>query len=146
MNAYEPERKTRRAALSARYLNGKAHESENMANRALRLRSTGQGETGQQEIRRSKARKIFSVTVVEFFGPDPGAIFWLHFLSSWSQSCAKTQKLRRKKKKNLSFRADFAHTQTRTSSMARWQVFFSAMKIEGKKKKRNYSLARFPFT
>ena len=69
----------------------------------------------------SRARKIFSVPVAEFFWPDTGAIFfWSHFLSSWSQSRAKPQKVRRKeKKKSSSLRAAFAHIRTRMSSMTR---------------------------
>ena len=42
-----------------------------------------------------RARKIFSVSVAEL---SRVPFFWSHFLSSWSQSCAKTRKFRRKKK------------------------------------------------
>ena len=62
----------------------------------------------------TRARKIFSVPVAEL---SRVRFFWSHFLSSWSQSCAKTQKFRCKKKKNLSLRPSSAHTRTRTSSM-----------------------------
>ena len=44
-----------------------------------------------------RARKIFSVPVAEM---SQVPFFWSHFLSSWSQSCTKTQKLRRKKKRS----------------------------------------------
>ena len=43
----------------------------------------------------TRARKIFSVPVAEM---SQVPFFWSHFLSSWSQSCAKTQKFRRKKR------------------------------------------------
>ena len=47
--------------------------------------------------REGRARKIFSVPVAKL---SRVPFFWSHFLSSWSQSCAKTPKFRRKKKKS----------------------------------------------
>ena len=51
-----------------------------------------------------RARKISSVPVAEM---SRVPFFWSHFLSSWSQSCAKTQKFRRKKR---SYLWDLLHT------------------------------------
>ena len=58
-----------------------------------------------------RARKIFSVPVAEM---SRVPFIWSHFLSSWSQSCAKTQKFRRKKKEAF-FEAIFCtHPDTNT--------------------------------
>ena len=55
---------------------------------------------------RFRARKILSVPVAGFFGPSPGAIFLVAFSFILSQSCAMTQKFRRKKKDAI-FEASF---------------------------------------
>ena len=60
--------------------------------------------------------KSFPCQSQNFSGRARVPFFWSQFLSSWSQSCAKTQKFRRKKKK-LSLRPAAAHTRTQTSSM-----------------------------
>ena len=73
-----------------------------------------------------RARKIFSVPVAGLFWPDQAPFFWSHFLSSWSQSCARTQKLRRKekKKKKLIFEGSFCtHPNTNIINHMK-QVFF----------------------
>ena len=54
--------------------------------------------TDWRSTTQSRARKIFSVPVAEM---SRVPFFWSHFLSSWSQSCAKTQKFRRKKKEAI---------------------------------------------
>ena len=59
--------------------------------------------------------------------------FWSHFLSSWSQSCAKTQKLGRKKR--LSFRAAFTHWNTNIINDVITSFFFCN---ENRRKKWNY--------
>ena len=52
------------------------------------------------------------------FQAEPGCHFSVRiFLSSWSQSCVKTQKFRRRQKKKLSLRPDSAHNRTQTSSV-----------------------------
>ena len=61
--------------------------------------------------------KSFLCQSQNFSGRVRVPFFWSHFPSSWSQSCAKTQKFRRKKKKAISLRPASAHTRTQTSSM-----------------------------
>ena len=54
-----------------------------------------------------RARKIFSVPFAEF---SRVPFCWAHFLSSWSQSCAKTRKFRRKKRKRSYLWGHLLHT------------------------------------
>ena len=60
--------------------------------------------------------KSFLCQSQNFLGRARVPFFWSHFLSSWSQSCAKTQKFRRKKEK-LSLRPASVHNRTQTLSM-----------------------------
>ena len=97
---------------------------------------------------KNRARKIFSVPVAEL---SRVPFFWSHCLSSWSQSCAKTQKFRRKKKKEAIFEASFCtHPDTNIINEMIAKSFILAMKIdeeqknkEKKNKPQERSLAHF---
>ena len=69
--------------------------------------------------------------------------FWSHFLLSWSQSCAKTQKFRRKKKEVI-FEAGqlLHHPNTNIINENDSKLLFLAMKIDGKQKKKKDLLER----
>ena len=71
---------------------------------------------------KSRARKIFSVPVAEFFWLDPGATFLVAFsfilVATVRQEVPRLKKLGAKNKNEAYLlRAAFAHTRTQTSSM-----------------------------
>ena len=85
-----------------------------------------EGKTQSQELSGEYARccvlepgleKSFLCRSQNFSGRTRAPFFWSQFLSSWSQSCAKTS-ITGPQKRSLSLsRAPFAHTSTRASSM-----------------------------
>ena len=88
--------------------------------------------------------KSFLCLSQNFSGRARVPFFWSHFLSSWSQSCAKTQKFRRKKKKEAIFEASFcAHVHPNMNiinEMMASSFFFLVMKIDEKQRKKRRKL------
>ena len=68
-------------------------------------------------ISSNQGSKSFLCQSQSFSGRAQAPIFWLHFLSTWSQSCANTTSISLGAKKKPSLRPASAHTRTRTSSM-----------------------------
>ena len=84
--------------------------------------------------------KSFLCQSQNFSGQARESFFWSHFLSTWSLSCAKTQKFRRKKKAAI-FKASFCthpNTNIINEMIARCFFFFSLQWKSMESKKSNY--------